>query len=92
MGWKLQTTPNKADAVLFHWEGIPVANPVAVSTLDLFNGRAAGAAMLLRAKVPGGWFVKAGESAFFYPDPAHEWDGSTLPQEEQDNGHSRTAG
>ena len=37
----------------------------------------------LRAKVPGGWFVQvsagAGGGAFFYPDPEHNWDGSSLP-------------
>lgn len=34
----------------------------------------------LRAKVPGGWFVQfSGTSAFFYPDPEHTWDGSSLP-------------
>ena len=35
-----------------------------------------------RAKVPGGWFVKlasASTGAFFYPDPEHTWDGSSLP-------------
>ena len=35
-----------------------------------------------RAKVPGGWFVaisaKEGETLIFYPDPEHEWDGSSL--------------
>jgi len=35
-----------------------------------------------RAKVPGGWFVaitsKSGETLVFYPDPEHEWDGSSL--------------
>ena len=35
-----------------------------------------------RAKVPGGWFVttssQAGETLIFYPDPEHEWDGSSL--------------
>ena len=38
---------------------------------------------VLRAKVPGGWFVQAATgvaaSAFFYPDPEHKWDGSSLP-------------
>lgn len=37
-----------------------------------------------RAKVPGGWFVKVKGyeeySCFFYPDPDHEWDGSSLPE------------
>ena len=35
-----------------------------------------------RAKVPGGWLVMLilGEvSLTFYPDPDHEWDGSSLP-------------
>ncbi len=40
-----------------------------------------------RAKVPGGWLVlttMATNEAFvqsttFCPDPAHEWDGQTLP-------------
>jgi hypothetical protein len=40
-----------------------------------------------RAKVPGGWLVLTtlpynsgiAQSTTFYPDPAHEWDGQTLP-------------
>ncbi len=38
----------------------------------------AGSFTTLRAKVAGGWFVKAGKSAFFYPDPEHAWDGNSL--------------
>ena len=38
---------------------------------------------VLRAKVPGGWFVRTerGDAggAFFYPDPEHLWDGSSVP-------------
>lgn len=38
---------------------------------------------VIRAKVPGGWFVRTGKgesiAAFFYPDPEHLWDGSALP-------------
>ncbi len=37
---------------------------------------------MLRAKVPGGWFIQikdASNSGFFYPDPEHTWDGSSLP-------------
>ncbi len=35
-----------------------------------------------RANVPGGWLVfiaRVGEQAgsFFYPDPGHQWDGTT---------------
>ena len=35
-----------------------------------------------RAKVHGGWFVKVrdrdGNGLVFYPDPNHEWDGTSL--------------
>lgn len=34
---------------------------------------------MFRAKTPGGWMVIVDSSAFFYPDPKHQWDGSTLP-------------
>ena len=38
---------------------------------------------ILRAKVVGGWFIQVsagtGVGAFFYPDPEHTWDGSSLP-------------
>ena len=38
---------------------------------------------MLRAKVPGGWFIRIAllnvDSAFFYSDPEHIWDGSSLP-------------
>jgi hypothetical protein len=35
---------------------------------------------LLRAKVKGGWLIAAGSGASltFYPDPDHEWDGTSL--------------
>lgn len=38
---------------------------------------------IYRAKVPGGWLVRMSgyeaEGLTFYPDPDHEWDGSSLP-------------
>ena len=42
---------------------------------------------IMRAKVPGGWFVVWGAGPggehwggpCFYPDPTHEWDGNSLP-------------
>ena len=38
---------------------------------------------VIRAKVVGGWFIRTGVgdgiAAFFYPDPEHQWDGSSLP-------------
>ena len=35
---------------------------------------------LLRAKVSGGWLIAASSGAglMFYPDPGHEWDGTSL--------------
>jgi hypothetical protein len=34
---------------------------------------------LLRAKVPGGWLVALGGTGVtFYPDPEHQWDGSSV--------------
>ena len=36
-----------------------------------------------RAKVPGGWLVVVSSTVegglTFYPDPRHDWDGSSLP-------------
>ena len=33
-----------------------------------------------RAKVPGGWLVVVtGAGVTFYPDPEHQWDGTSLP-------------
>lgn len=53
-----------------------------------FDGKKAGMLSrgfytVMRAKVPGGWLVtvSGGEGISgitFYPDPRHEWDGSTL--------------
>ena len=36
---------------------------------------------LQRAKVMGGWLIASGSGAglTFYPDPGHEWDGTSLP-------------
>ncbi len=57
------------------WEVIRTEKPA-------LGGRYEVDVSLYRAKVPGGWFVKMhvnGVSAFFYPDPEHQWDGSSLP-------------
>jgi hypothetical protein len=35
---------------------------------------------LRRAKIPGGWLIAgAGDGITFLPDPAHEWNGESLP-------------
>ena len=31
-----------------------------------------------RARVPGGWFIRVDDMILFYPDPEHQWDGSSL--------------
>lgn len=37
---------------------------------------------LFRAKIPGGWLVwitqNDGEGLTYYPDPNHEWDGTSI--------------
>lgn len=38
-----------------------------------------GGVQICRAKVPGGWLISAGQGTTFYPDPQHQWDGSSLP-------------
>ena len=42
-----------------------------------------GLAVFFRAKIPGGWLVALrtdeAESVCFVPDPAHAWDGGSLP-------------
>jgi hypothetical protein len=42
---------------------------------------AAGKETAMRAKLPGGWLIATGDGAarsvVFYPDPRHEWDGTT---------------
>ena len=49
------------------------------------NFFSSGVGAMWRTKVPGGWFIRilgmAAEAgtAFFYPDPEHRWDGSSLP-------------
>jgi hypothetical protein len=54
--------------VAFQWE-------------QLTDPRWEGVFWIMRAKVPGGWFVQMGDQAesFFYPDPEHEWEGNSLP-------------
>jgi hypothetical protein len=37
----------------------------------------AGGYAVARAKVPGGWLIACGTGVTFYPDPDHEWDGSS---------------
>ncbi len=61
--------------MVIKWEAVPseLAQPGFLSMVP----------KVLRAKVPGGWFVKVDRGyaggAFFYPDPEHQWDGSSLP-------------
>ena len=48
------------------------------------NFFSSGVSPLWRTKVPGGWFIRIlgvpeADAAFFYPDPEHLWDGSSLP-------------
>lgn len=38
----------------------------------------AGRYAIARAKVQGGWLLASGAGIAFYPDPAHEWDGTSV--------------
>lgn len=38
----------------------------------------AGGYAMARAKVRGGWLVVCGTGITFYPDPSHEWDGTSV--------------
>jgi hypothetical protein len=38
----------------------------------------AGGYTAARARIPGGWLVALGTGVTFYPDPAHEWDGTSV--------------
>ena len=33
-----------------------------------------------RARVPGGWLVRTGAGATFFPDEDHSWDGASAPR------------
>ena len=57
--------------------GEPVASKLRWEQLD--SGPGMPGPYLLRAKVPGGWLVAlARASVTFYPDPEHQWDGSSV--------------
>lgn len=59
-------------------EPAPPAEPGAPEARLKFERLEAGNYAMARAKVPGGWLVTCGAGVTFYPDPAHEWDGSSL--------------
>jgi hypothetical protein len=48
----------------------------------VFEKLRGGTESVSRAKLPGGWLISVGEGAArsvaFYPDPEHQWDGTTL--------------
>ena len=58
------------------------ASPASVAPTFVWEKLAAGQETAMRAKLPGGWLIGTGEGAarsvVFYPDPKHEWDGTTL--------------
>jgi hypothetical protein len=63
-------------------ESVPEPVPAAVSAAPApfqWEPVATSHGPLLRAKVPGGWFVMAARasSLTFYPDPKHSWDGAS---------------
>jgi hypothetical protein len=59
-------------------ESGPSTAPGANEAKLKFERLDAGVYTVARAKVPGGWLVACGTGVTFYPDPGHEWDGSSL--------------
>ena len=57
---------------------MPAPQPVTFTWEKLAGGQET----VTRAKLPGGWLISVGEGSarnvVFYPDPKHEWDGTTL--------------
>ena len=70
----LASTP----AVLASPGAAPPANRNDKRAKLVFEKLDAGSYALARAKVTGGWLVAGGTGVAFYPDPAHEWDGTSL--------------
>lgn len=61
-------------------EPVPVAAPATAEPAAFqWESVATSHGLLLRAKVPGGWFVMSARAASltFYPDPKHSWDGTS---------------
>ncbi len=56
----------------------PAAAPGANQARLKFERLDAGGYSVARAKVPGGWLVACGSGVTFYPDPKHQWDGSSV--------------
>jgi hypothetical protein len=56
----------------------PPAAPCAAEARLKFEKLDAGGYAVARAKVPGGWLIVCGTGVTFYPDPGHEWDGSSV--------------
>lgn len=69
----------KADPQLV-WEPLSIAHG---APSDPANATEFLSVSMYRTKVPGGWLllgkVTHGVSVTFYPDPAHAWDGRSLP-------------
>jgi len=59
-------------------EPIRAATPGAKQARLKFEPLEAGDYSVARAKVPGGWLVASGNGVTFYPDPKHQWDGSSV--------------
>jgi hypothetical protein len=75
--WKAQRAPaaeSAAPAVSSARQPAPAAPRLQWAPVDTSH------VPLLRARVPGGWLIAAGSGAVltFYPDPDHEWDGTSL--------------
>jgi hypothetical protein len=55
----------------------PADAPAAAEPKLKFEPLDAGAYVIARAKVRGGWLITCGTGVTFYPDPKHAWDGAS---------------
>jgi hypothetical protein len=75
--WKAQLAPDAESAALT----VPGGEQPAPALPGLrWTPVDSGHVPLLRAKVPGGWLMtsSSGAGLTFYPDPDHEWDGTSM--------------
>ncbi|MGO9228805.1 MAG: hypothetical protein ACLQKA_06285 [Bryobacteraceae bacterium] len=70
--------PAKPEPAAVPVEPIRAAAPGAKQARLKFEPLEAGDYSVARAKVPGGWLVVGGNGVTFYPDPKHQWDGSSV--------------
>jgi hypothetical protein len=58
--------------------GRDASEPMTAGARLIFEKLDAAGYTVARAKIRGGWLVVCGTGITFYPDPGHEWDGTSV--------------